>query len=214
MGEKKPSSRARVKLKKIKQPLFIFLTILLFAVGNIMFAVPNTIMNGGMTGLSQIGYYLFDFNIGLGIFLLNVPLFITAFLFYRDLFYKSAVSMAVVSLLIGLLQEPLLQFGIENIWIGSVVGGLWMGVTLGILARMNASLGGGSMLGKMLHERYGISLTKAIFFIDSSIYPLSLFLIGVIETIFSLVLTFFSAVGVFLVTRKKEKIISSKDLSA
>lgn len=181
--------------------------------GNIVFAVPNTIMNGGMTGLSQIGYYLYEFNIGLSIFLLNIPLFITAFFFYRDLFYKSAISMGVASLLIGLLQDTLLQFGIHNIWIGSIAGGLWMGIALGILARMNASLGGGSMLGKMMHERFGISLTKAIFFIDVSVYPLSLFLIGVTETIFSLVLTFFSAFGVFVVTRKNQERISSKDIT-
>ncbi|SIQ40463.1 Uncharacterised 5xTM membrane BCR, YitT family COG1284 [Domibacillus enclensis] len=186
----------------IKQSFFIFLTILFFAIGNILFAVPNQIMNGGMTGLSQMGYYLYEFNIGLGIFLFNTPLFITAFIFYKELFYKSAISMLTVSLLIGFLQEPLLAYGVVNIWVGSVVGGLWMGVALGILASMNASLGGGSMLGKMLHDQYGVSLTKSIFFIDASVYPLSLFLIGVTETIFSLVLTFFSAFGIYLVSKK------------
>ncbi|OES46092.1 YitT family protein [Domibacillus iocasae] len=188
--------------KNIKQSFFIFLAILFFAIGNILFAVPNQIMNGGMTGLSQMGYYLYEFNIGLGIFLLNMPLFITAFFFYKELFYKSAISMLTVSLLIGFLQEPLLAYGIQNIWIGSAVGGLWMGVALGILASMNASLGGGSMLGKMLHDHYGVSLTKAVFFIDASVYPLSLFLIGMTETIFSLVLTFFSALGIYLVSKK------------
>lgn len=201
MVEERSTSGAVNLCQKVKQPLFTFLTILLFAVGNIVFAVPNMIMNGGMTGLSQIGFYLYEFNIGMSIFLLNIPLFIVAFFSYRDLFFKSAISMAVASLLIGLLQDPLLQFGIHNIWIGSIAGGLWMGITLGLLARMNASLGGGSMIGKMLHDRFGVSLTKAIFIIDASVYPLSLFLIGVTETIFSLVLTFFSAFGVFIVTR-------------
>lgn len=205
MGEKRPKSRAKEYCQKVKQPLYIFLTILLFAVGNLLFAVPNTIMNGGMTGLSQIGYYLYEYNIGLSIFLLNLPLFIIAFFYYRELFYKSAIAMGVASLLIGLLQDPMLHFGIHNIWIGSVGGGLWMGISLGILARMNASLGGGSMLGKMLHDRFGFSLTKAIFFIDASVYPLSLFLIGVKETIFSLILTFFSALGVYFVTKSSKK---------
>jgi uncharacterized membrane-anchored protein YitT (DUF2179 family) len=185
----------------MKSYLFIFLGILYFAVGNILFAVPNKIMNGGMTGLSLMGYYLYHINIGVGIFVLNLPLFLLAFFFYRDLFYKSVVSMAVCSLLIGLLQEPLLRFGIHNIWIGSIAGGLSMGTALGILARMNASLGGGSLLGKMVHERFGFSLSRSIFLIDSSVYPLTLFLIGATETIFSLVLTAFSALGVYLVGR-------------
>lgn len=212
MQKKRPISKAKEYYQKVKQPLYLFLTILLFAVGNLLFAVPNTIMNGGMTGLSQIGYYLYEFNIGASIFLLNLPLFIIAFFYYRELFYKSAIAMAVASLLIGLLQGPLLQFGIHNIWIGSVGGGLWMGISLGILARMNASLGGGSMLGKMLHEHFGFSLTKAIFFIDASVYPLSLILIGATETIFSLVLTFFSALGVYCVTRSSKEKHITKDV--
>ncbi|MEH7436656.1 YitT family protein [Neobacillus drentensis] len=212
MGKERSTRGAGDLYLKVKQHFFIFLTILLFAVGNIVFTIPNLIMNGGLTGLSQIGYYLYEFNIGLSIFLLNIPLFITAFFFYKDLFYKSAISMAIASLLIGLLQDPLLEFGIHNIWIGSIAGGLWMGIALGILARMNSSLGGGSLLGKMLHERFGISLTKAIFFIDVSVYPLSLFLVGVTETIFSLVLTFFSAFGVFIVTRSSQEGIRSNGL--
>jgi uncharacterized membrane-anchored protein YitT (DUF2179 family) len=215
MNEKRRNrSRMAVQFNgiNIKQSFFIFLMILFFAIGNILFAVPNQIMNGGMTGLSLMGYYLYEFNIGLGIFLLNTPLFIIAFLFYKELFFKSAVSMLTVSLLIGFLQEPLLSFGIQNVWIGSIVGGLWMGVALGILSKMNASLGGGSLLGKMLHERYGVSLTKAIFLIDASVYPLSLFLIGFTETIFSLVLTLFSALGIYLVTKTRHEAINAESI--
>jgi hypothetical protein len=52
-----------------------------------------------------------------------------AFLFYRELFYKSVISMIVLSLVIGILQDILLPYGIKNIWIGSLVGGYWMGLT-------------------------------------------------------------------------------------
>ncbi len=200
------------KKRKGKQSVSIFGAILFFAVGSILFAVPNQITNGGLTGLSQMGYYLYKFNIGLSIFLFNIPLFIAAFFFHKELFYKSAASMVAVSLLIGVLQEPLLAFGLRNMWIGSVVGGLWMGLALGALSKMNASLGGGSMLGKMLSDRYGFSLSKTIFFVDASVYPLLLFLIGFTETIFSLLLTFFSSLGVYLVTRKKQEDANAKSL--
>ncbi len=72
--------------------------------------------------------------------------------------------MIVFSLAVGLLQDFIIPFGIQNIWIGSIVGGFWMGISLGILAKLNASLGGGSLLGKMLNLRYGFSLSKSIFF--------------------------------------------------
>ncbi|MGG1599830.1 YitT family protein [Paenibacillus naphthalenovorans] len=175
------------------------MAILIFAIGNLLFAVPNYIMNGGITGLSQLSYYIFHTNIGLSLLLFNLPLFIYAFFKYRDLFYKSVASMIVFSLAVGLLQDFIIPFGIQNIWIGSIVGGFWMGISLGILAKLNASLGGGSLLGKMLNLRYGFSLSKSIFFIDASVYPLSLFIIGGRETLFSLILTAFSAFGVYVV---------------
>jgi uncharacterized membrane-anchored protein YitT (DUF2179 family) len=192
--------------------VLLFLVIVCFAVGNLLLAVPNHIMNGGITGLSQMSFYVFHYNIGLCLFLLNVPLFLIAFIRYRQLFYKSVLSMIVLSLVIGLLQNYLIPFGITNIWVGSTVGGFWMGLCLGILARMNASLGGGSLLGKMLNLRYGHSLSKTIFLIDSSVFPLSFFVIGGRGTFFSLVLTAFSAIGVY-VTGKLAGRISAKAAS-
>ncbi|MBP1155562.1 MULTISPECIES: YitT family protein [unclassified Paenibacillus] len=186
--------------------VLLFAAILLYAIGNLLFAVPNHIMNGGITGLSQISYYIFKTNIGLSLLLFNLPLFIFAFFKYRHLFFKSVVSMIVFSLAVGLLQDYIIPFGVQNIWIGSIIGGFWMGVSLGILAKLNASLGGGSLLGKMIHLRYGISLSKSIFVIDSSVYPLSLFIIGGTETLFSLILTAFSAFGVYVVGLLSDKI--------
>jgi uncharacterized membrane-anchored protein YitT (DUF2179 family) len=181
--------------------LKLFLAILSFAIGNLIFAVPNHIMNGGMTGLSLMVYYLLHNNIGLNLFLFNLPLFILAFIYFRPLFYNSVISMTVLSLLVGLLQNYLIPFGIHNLWVGSIVGGLWMGISLGIIAKMNASLGGGSLLGKMINLRYGYSLSKSIFLVDASVYPLSYFLIGGKETLFSLILSAASAFGVYLFGR-------------
>ncbi|MBP1931382.1 YitT family protein [Ammoniphilus resinae] len=184
--------------------LLLFFGIVFFAVGNLLFAVPNHIMNGGMTGLSLMTYYIFHTNIGLNLFLFNLPLFLIAFFYFRELFYKSIVSMIILSLVVGILQDYLIPYGIHNMWIGSIVGGFWMGIALGILAKLNASLGGGSLAGKMLHQRYGFSLSASIFIVDSSVFPLSVFVIGARETMFSIILTATSAIGVYLVGKISE----------
>ncbi|EKN66147.1 hypothetical protein BABA_17092 [Neobacillus bataviensis LMG 21833] len=190
--------------------VFIFLAILSFGVGNLLFAVPNNIMNGGATGLSLMTYYIFNTNIGFNLFLFNLPLFILAFIFYRSLFYKSVVSMIALALVVGSLQDFLIPFGIHNIWIGSIVGGFWMGLSVGVLAKCNASVGGGSLLGKMINQRYGYSLSKSIFYSDSVVYPLSLFVIGGRETLFSLILTASSAFGVYVISVLPQKFTKEK----
>jgi uncharacterized membrane-anchored protein YitT (DUF2179 family) len=181
-----------------------------FTLATILFAVPNTIMAGGVSGLATMSYYLFDMNIGLGIFLFNLPILIAAWIMYRDLFYKSAISMMACSLLVGMLQDPLIRFGVENIVIGSIVGGLWMGIGLGMLGMANSSLGGGSMLGKIINLRYGFSFSLVAFLVDSSVFPLSFFLIGGKETLFSLLLAASSAFGIFLVGKVYSLMVQKK----
>ncbi|MDT8860634.1 YitT family protein [Alkalihalobacillus sp. MEB130] len=187
-----------------------------FALATILFAVPNTIMAGGMTGMATMSYYIFNLNIGLGMFLFNFPLFLAAYIWYRDLFYKSVISMISASILVGILQEPLMRFGVENIVVGALIGGLWMGIGLGLMGMANSSLGGGSMLGKMINVKYGFSFGLATFLVDSSVFPLSFFLIGAKETFFSLLLAASSALGIILVGKIhqfmiKKKLIVSRD---
>lgn len=194
----------------IKRFVLISIGIINFALATILFAVPNTIMAGGVTGMATMSYYLFQLNIGLGIFLFNLPLFIAALIWYRDLFYKSVISMVSASILVGILQEPLIRFGVENIFLGALIGGLWMGIGLGLMGMANSSLGGGSMLGKMINLKYGFSFGLAAFLVDSSVFPLSFFLIGAKETFFSLLLSAASALGIVLVGRIHNFMIEKK----
>jgi uncharacterized membrane-anchored protein YitT (DUF2179 family) len=169
------------------------------------------IMNGGVTGVSQLLFYLYQVNFGLMILLLNVPLFVFALFFYRKLFYHSIFSMIMASFIIGMLQNYLIPYGIQNMWIGSIVGGLWMGFTFGVIARLNSSLGGGSLLAKMINLRYGFSMSKSLFWIDSSVYPLCFIFIGLSETFFSLLLTANCAFGIYLVNKVNSPWLNSVD---
>ena len=49
-----------------------------FSVGINCFLAKNNILNGGITGIATIFNYLFDFPIGMGIFVMNVPLLLIA----------------------------------------------------------------------------------------------------------------------------------------
>lgn len=197
----------------MKRLLLISLGIINFALATIIFAVPNNIMAGGVTGMATMSYYLFNLNIGLGLFLFNFPLFLVSFIWYRDLFYKSVISMSSASILVGILQEPLARFGVENIVIGALIGGLWMGVGAGMMGLANSSLGGGSMLGKIINLKYGLSFGIAAFIVDSAVFPISFFLIGVTETFFSLLLSATSALGIIMVGKIDQFLMKKRILS-
>lgn len=74
-----------------------------------------------------------------------------------------------------------------------------MGLGIGLISLENGSLGGGSLLGRMLHLKFNLPLGRSVFVIDSVVFPFSLFVIGVVETAFSLILAATSSFGIYLV---------------
>ena len=174
---------------------------MIFVLGNLVFAFPNQISAGGVTGLSTLLYYKLDWNVGVVYFLLNMPLFIIAWQVSRQLFFQSLGSMILCSILIGLLEPLSPIIGIQMMWVGSLVGGLVMGIGLGLMGMANASLGGGSLAGKMMAIRFGLPFSASTFVIDASVYPFFFLLLGAEQTLFSLLLTLCSSAGIYLVER-------------
>jgi Uncharacterized conserved protein len=175
--------------------------VILFALGNILFAFPNQISAGGITGLSMLLNQTLGWNVGFLYFLLNAPLFLAAWRLSKQLFLQSLGSMILCSVLIGLMEPLTVFIGIRSIWTGSVAGGIVMGAGLGIMGAANASLGGGSLTGKMLEAKWGIPFSISTFIFDASIYPLFYLFLGADKMWFSLLLTLFSACGIYFTGR-------------
>ena len=161
--------------KYIEKTILIIIGVLIFAIGNVLFAIPNHITAGGITGISTLLYYWFHWNIGVAYFLLNVPLFLIAWRISKSLFFQSIAGMLLYSIVIALLEPMSTVYGIKQLWAGSIVGGLVMGLGLGLMSFANASLGGGSLTGKMLNMKCGFSFSLSTLLIDASVLPFAWF---------------------------------------
>lgn len=196
----------------IRRTLLIFTGVLICALGNVLFALPNHITAGGITGLSTLLYYWFKWNMGVVYFLLNVPLFLIAWRVSKALFFQSIAGMLLCSIMVGLLAPMSEAYGVKDLWVGSSFGGFVMGVGLGILNLANASLGGGSLTGTMLNMKYGFSLSLSTMLIDASALPLAWFVIGAHHTLFSIVYVVSSAFGIRIVAFSMKSIRIAKNM--
>ncbi|MFC5653338.1 YitT family protein [Paenibacillus solisilvae] len=192
--------------------LLIFTGVLICAIGNVFFAIPNHITAGGITGLSTLLYYWFNWNMGVVYFLLNVPLFLIAWRFSKSLFFQSISGMLLCSIMIGLLTPLSEVYGVKHLWEGSCFGGLVMGLGLGILGFANASLGGGSLTGKILNMKYGFSFSLSTMLIDASVLPFAWFGIGAHQTLFSIIFVVSSAFGIRIVDFSIRSIWTAKNI--
>jgi uncharacterized membrane-anchored protein YitT (DUF2179 family) len=193
--------------------LLIFTGALICTIGNVFFALPNHIAAGGITGLSTLLFYSFEWNMGVVYFLLNVPLFLIAWRISKSLFIQSIAGMLLCSLLIGLLVPMSGIYGVKHLWEGSSFGGLVMGLGLGSLGLNNTSLGGGSLIGKLLNKKYGFSFSLSTMLIDASILPFAWFGIGAYQTLFSIIFVVSSALGIKIVTTLSDLKWTTKNLN-
>ena len=115
---------------------------------------PNSIVAGGITGLSQIINLLTGFPIGVATILFNIPLFIWAWKrLGRRFVVLTGLCMAVSSVAIDLL-EPIARPLTGDLMLAAVYGGLFKGLGYGIVYTTGATSGGVDIPSRILRRRY------------------------------------------------------------
>ena len=73
--------KKEIKLKnRILNLVSLTIGVIIMAIGIDLFLVPNQLSTGGFSGIATIGYYLWKIPLGTTILILNIPLFIIAFI--------------------------------------------------------------------------------------------------------------------------------------
>ena len=135
-------------MKKIF-PLLFGTAIMAFALQ--LFLIPANISAGGVSGIATILQNTLGVKASVTVFLLNVPLLISAYLFSgRKLFFNSLYGSVLVSVFLELFSGfgPLIDDRILN----SVAGGVLVGLGQGIVFRFDATTGGTDILATVLQK--------------------------------------------------------------
>ena len=129
------------------------------------FLVPNNIAPGGLTGIATIINYLFGLPVGTVSLLMNLPLFLAGYkTMGRTFFLRSLIATVAFSLCIDLIPLPPVT---DDMLLGSIFGGLLLGIGLGLILRGGATTGGTDMLARMVHKHLSsISVGAYLFLFD------------------------------------------------
>ncbi len=115
------------------------------------FLVPNNIAPGGLTGIATILNYLFHWPVGTVSLLLNIPLFIIGYRSMGKVFaFRSLIATLLFSVFIDLI--PIQPVSTDPL-LGTLFGGVVLGVGLGLILRGGATTGGTDMIARMVHRR-------------------------------------------------------------
>ena len=167
-------------LKNKKYKYFFELIILalgcfIMSVGLNMFLEPYMIASGGLTGLAIVLKNLFNTPLWFINLVFNIPLFIFGI---KILGKKDAIKTLIGILLLTFflkVTEPLTStFQTTDILLSSIAGGIVVGISLGMLFRVDASTGGTELACLILNRIFPfISISVFMFIIDGAVITLA-----------------------------------------
>lgn len=165
-------------MKYLHRIISLALGTLLMAVAINGLLAPNHLLSGGIAGLALFLHFLFDFSISLSTIVLNIPLFILAFMFLKKRFIMfSLIGMSFLSLWLEVTKGITIQT--DSTLTIILVSGLLNGLGLGIIFRADCSVGGTDIVAKILNQKFSFSMGSVGFIINLCIMLASTFVFGI-----------------------------------
>ena len=138
----------------VKDYLLIFIGIILTAASMVYIFTPNRLAAGGAQGIALVINHMTGVNTGLLMLLINGSLFVAAFLLLGTSFgAKTLISSFGLSFVVYIM-EKYFPFGplTDDLMLATIFGSALMGVGVGFILNRNASIGGTSLIGRIVSK--------------------------------------------------------------
>ncbi|WP_332647616.1 YitT family protein [Lysinibacillus sp. 54212] len=202
--------------QKIRKIILIIIGAAIAAYGLEAVLIPNSVIDGGVTGVSIMGSKIFGLPLGLFLFILNIPF---VYLGYKQIGKTFAIMsiIGIAALSIGTVLmhdiDPILSANDPLLVVAS--GGILLGVGIGIVLRNGGALDGSEVLAVLISRKIPFSVGDVILFINVFIFTIAAFVYTLESALYS-ALTYYIAkvvidiVQVGLEKSKSVQVISSK----
>lgn len=186
--------------KKIKKRILpILLNYLLIIVGAALaafalecFLVPNSILDGGVNGISIILNLLLNWNLALTIVIINIPFM---YIGYKNLGFKflsrALFSIVTFSIFLTIFEEA--KEITDNILLATVYGSALLGVGVGIIIKCGGCLDGTESLGIVISKNTNISVGQFVLCCNAIIFSVAGCFFGIDRALFSLLAYFITS---------------------
>ena len=153
------------------------------------FLIPNTILDGGVTGISMMINYTSGIALSILIVVINIPFFIIGFnALGKRFLFRGVFSTVAFALFLEVFK------GVDTVTnselLAVVFGGVLLGVGVGLVLRYGGCLDGTEIAAMLLSRKVGVSTGGIIFMINIFIYLTAGLLFGWDRALLSL-LTYF-----------------------
>ena len=174
----------------IKSFLLITIGILLAGFGLKGFLLPNSFVDGGVTGISLLVTELTGFPLSILLVVINLPFFIMGYMQIGKQFaLKCILAIIGLALVVYFVKYPVVT---NDKLLIAIFGGIFLGGGIGLSVRGGAVLDGTEVLAIYLSKKIGLSIGDVIMIFNLIIFSFAAYIIN-IETALYAILTYFAA---------------------
>lgn len=170
---------------------FLMLTIgsILAAYALETFLIPNTILDGGVTGISIIISKLSKIPLSILVLLTNIPLVYVGYKnMGRGFLIRAVYSMVLFSIFLSYFAY--FESVTEQILLATVYGGALLGVGVGLVIHFGGCIDGTESVALVISKRTSLSVGQVVLIFNLIIYSVAGIIFGIDRAMYSL-LTYF-----------------------
>lgn len=166
---------------------FVFLTIgsVFAAIALENFLLPNTVLDGGINGISIIVSKLMDIPLSILVLLFNIPFMVIG---YKNLgkgfLFRTIYAIITFSLFLDFFSK--LGPFTEEILLATIFGGLLLGVGVGLIIRFGGCIDGAESLAIVISKKTRLSVGQVVLICNLVIYTVTGFIFGWDRAMYSL----------------------------
>ena len=175
--------------KTTKDIIIIIIGAFLFAVGVNVFVIPNELGEGGVTGITIITYYLFEWSPGLINLILNAFLLMVGYKFLNKITTIYTIIAVVFNSLFLHLTEGW-TIASDEVMVNAIFGGIIIGVGIGLIIRVGGTSAGTTILARITHKFLGWSISYGLLFFDLIVAFSSYFIIGAEKLMLTIIMLY------------------------
>lgn len=166
-------TKGKTFFRNLRDGIIITIAMLMGAVGLNLFLLPHEITTGGITGIASIVFWGTGIKVQHTYFFLNALLLLGALRVLGWRFCaKTIYSVIVFTVATSLLQTyvtPTFHLLADQKFMACIVGGVFMGTSVGLGLSVGGSTGGSDVVAAMVHKYRDVSMGRIILFCDLAV---------------------------------------------
>ena len=169
--------------------LMIILGAFIYTVGLDMFLVPNSIIDGGVVGISLMAATLSGYSFSIFVVLINLPFLYIGYRVIGKTFTLSTLFGIIWMAIFSMILHGMPAVTTDS-FLGAIFGGIILGVGVGLIIRNGGSLDGSEVVAIIFDKRSSFSVGEIVMIFNLFIMTAAGFVYGWNSAMYSLIAYF------------------------